>query len=595
MRQADYEKFLKEAFIAPLRSVLIVDDDYPTFEEVLTPKASKSKAAIAAAEKAWHKSPERIRGIVQGFRRSKPPLIVDIHDGFNVKSGDETDVADHLHQSDLLVLDYSLDKTDQGDGSRAIEIVRTILQNDHFNLVVLHTSEDLERVFREMLVGILAPEGPWLSEAETDALVERLGPLEDRDEGLLPRLEATLGEEHYIAFRHAKKGAGGWPLRPPAPVPSVERFREIAAEIGFTSQGDQKRLALYLLNRRETAMRGRMMDRPLANLSWSVGERRWIRSDSGFIAFTAKQDEADLLEELLQALADWRPPPSRLFLAKLRARIDVAGVAAESKALGNSAVLAHWYKALLDSDEAAREIRIAESIGRHSDMLMADILPGVSEFAGRLIGADARSGEAVDLCKAYFNIDLGNAGELDKAGVEHNVFVCSKAPELLHLVTGHVFEAEERMWVCLSPMCDLVPGQKTNSSRHGKMKGTMPFIAVRLHELGLSKARDATSNRYFYLRIDDKVRAFTMANKDSDNPHWFNLYATDEGRFNDGAFSYRRVELNDEGELVAKPFDARIVGQLRYEYALNLMNRLGSSMTRVGLDFIGRRDDDDDR
>jgi hypothetical protein len=46
------------------------------------------------------------------------------------------------------------------------------------------------------------------------------------------------------------------------------------------------------------------------------------------------------------------------------------------------------------------------------------------------------------------------------------------------------------------------------------------------------------------------------------------------------------VELGSKG-LVMRKYQAQVVAQLRYEYALNLMQRLGTSMTRVGLDFVG--------
>lgn len=593
MKSADYKTFLEQAFVAPLRSVLIVDDDYPTFEEILRPEDSQSALARAANDKGWHTDKPRILKILNSFRQSKPPLIVDIHDGYNVRPSGEGDVAAHMHQSDLLVLDYSLDKTQPNDGTKAIEIVRRILTNDHFNLVVLHTNTDLDKVFRELLAGILAPAGPWLTEEETQAVSDRLGPFEDADEGLLARLESTIGLEHYVFFRNGDTGAKAWPLRPMGKAPSIVAFTTEAEKVEFASQGDQKTLALYLLARREKAMSTTMLDTPLGELSWSTGDRRWVRSDTGFIAFTAKRDEANLLEELVLALADWRPPPSRLFLAKMRAEIDRRGVAAESKALGNKAVLAQWYRTLLDADDQSRAMRIAESVSRHSDLLMADILPEVSAFAGLMIKADMKSGTAIERSKDWFKIDLANDNKFAEAVAEHNVFVCSKTPELLHLATGHIFEAEGGKWICLSPMCDLVPDRKTASTRFGWMQGLMPFIAVRLHEPSMKAAKDVNSNRFFFLKIDGAIQAFSLGQKEGTNPQWFNLYATKEGRFNKGGFSYRRLKLNAKGRPTLKPVRAKVIGQLRYEYALNLMNRLGASMTRVGLDFIGGPADDE--
>lgn len=39
-----------------------------------------------------------------------------------------------------------------------------------------------------------------------------------------------------------------------------------------------------------------------------------------------------------------------------------------------------------------------------------------------------------------------------------------------------------------------------------------------------------------------------------------------------------------------EPVKAKIVGQLRYEYALNLIQKLGIEFTRIGLDFSAPTD-----
>ena len=38
--------------------------------------------------------------------------------------------------------------------------------------------------------------------------------------------------------------------------------------------------------------------------------------------------------------------------------------------------------------------------------------------------------------------------------------------------------------------------------------------------------------------------------------------------------------------MIQKPYSARVVAQLRYEYALNLVQRLGGTLTRIGLDYV---------
>ena len=138
MANEHYSAFIEEAFIQPIRSVLIVDDDYPTFDEILETRMKINLGLEVEETKRWHGSPDNIKSLIDSFRSPDRALLVDIHDGSNVTFGEEANVAAHLHQSDLLVLDYELDKAKPRDGAKAIEIVRSVMRNDHFNLVIVH-------------------------------------------------------------------------------------------------------------------------------------------------------------------------------------------------------------------------------------------------------------------------------------------------------------------------------------------------------------------------------------------------------------------------------------------------------------------------
>ena len=128
---ANYDDFINEAFIKPIRSVLIVDDEYPTIENVLSVQIERQKPIV------WNNA-QRILNVIQNFRERDPALIVDVHNG-EYKAGSTADLANHLHQSDLLILDYEL----QDSGEKAVEIVNKVLSNNHFNLIVLHTNEEM--------------------------------------------------------------------------------------------------------------------------------------------------------------------------------------------------------------------------------------------------------------------------------------------------------------------------------------------------------------------------------------------------------------------------------------------------------------------
>ena len=221
---------------------------------------------------------------------------------------------------------------------------------------------------------------------------------------------------------------------------------------------------------------------------------------------------------------------------------------------------------------------------------MSAILPRVETFATRLVAAEAAAakGDVDALNQRHFEVDLTNAEQRLKSEREHNAYAGSKPPEGWHLTTGHVFTLGEAYWVCVSPACDMVPAQ-LGQDRVEVFGERLPFMAVRLHAIKDSKQlTDVTTNRYVFIRVGDSVKTFCFNNPVDSNsaPNWQMLLAGARGQFRDGfAFKVCFTELS-KGRLVQRTREATVVAQLRYEYALNLMHRLGGSITRIGLDFV---------
>ncbi len=300
-------------------------------------------------------------------------------------------------------------------------------------------------------------------------------------------------------------------------------------------------------------------------------------------------NSVDLLSDLQKALVNWSPRPSRLFLTKLRAEIDEYGIAAQGHALRNHHALAYWYHRLLvDVSDDDRRWRIAESISRQSSELLNAIQPRVEKFASRLIQAEIASGDPSDISKDHFGIDLNNKKQRVSAILEHNAFVCSMDPVGWHLTTGHVFTMSDEHWICLSPACDLVPSQMPawQVNRYGKR---LPFVGVRLYKINAkSVPEDIHTNRYLYIRLGDAVACFSFNEPTNiqSAPRWQVLFAENQGKFTGCDFQFRVSSIGQgRTRLVSKTSQVRVISQLRYEYALNLIQKLGVSLTRVGLDF----------
>ena len=307
-----------------------------------------------------------------------------------------------------------------------------------------------------------------------------------------------------------------------------------------------------------------------------------------FIAFSDKSDHDDLFADLQTALEAWNPAPSRLFMAKLRAEMDEYGVVAQTEALERQHALAHWFARLLRSEGDERRWLIAESVGRHSDQLLNTILRRVEIFASGLVEAEAKAaGEDIYArCRQHFNVDLSKEQSSKRAEREHNAFVSSKAPEGWHLTTGHVFMVDCDYWICLSPACDMVPGQ--GATRNTDFGNRLPFMAVKLHPKAADGDQDVNSNLYLFLTLDGEVKkfCFNSQGKDSTAPIWRTFYAANRGLL-DKDFNFKvSVVGTGSKRLITTVHQCQVVAQLRYEYALNLLQKLGVSMTRIGLDFV---------
>ena len=404
------------------------------------------------------------------------------------------------------------------------------------------------------------------------------------------RIFASMSREAYFDYRRFPGKAIGKMLNGESPYAT---FKAICDEPAWKPH-ERKTVFRYVLANVQEKLSDQMQSNSPVELTWSSDAPYWIQSNTIFVAFSNKSHSEDLIGELKGALNAWNPEPSRLLLGKLRADVHEYGVTAQAPVLTNRRALTLWYKRLLGSDDNLCRQYVAEVVSRHSDQAMGNILPKVEDFAQRLIRAErSMTEDYVGLCGTRFRVNLNDSKEEDKALREHNAFVCAKPPSGRHLTTGHVFETFGDLWICLSPACDLVPNQK--SAEVGEW---LPFMAVRLHAVSKvpwKKDEDGiNSGRYVFVHMDGgRIACFRFSEHSNSAPEWRLFYARNSGVFEtsdraDGCLQFAAASTVacDEGELAPKHERARIVGQLRYEYALNLLHRLGGSLTRIGLDFL---------
>lgn len=377
-------------------------------------------------------------------------------------------------------------------------------------------------------------------------------------------------------------------------------------------------LVKWLCNKKFEAYEGCFKDKPAEFFDWGVDNgTNLVKTEDLFLTVIGKKQTpvSEIPTKILHAINQSKPHPHELILSKLRNEVESNGISASSKILQRKFLQAAWLTELLKEDTDQGIMTVSWSVvSKLWEELAQEIRPQIGEFT-------------VDLVKGLKTIDDPLACFLEEHTrenknqiVQHaNCFSCSKKISYHHLITGHVVLFKGNYWLCLTPMCDLVPGQKSDSSlmpvtlvqmydakvAHKVTRGNMAK-ALGIDLKDLPKLSDtevinqiieySTENNLLFIAPQEdkdevKILSFTYGLDGKSNPKAKDYYIENYGLFDPRTkeLSIQYVEpsaeqgKNDLQQLSGK---AVVVAELRYEYALNLLRKLGVARSRVGLDFI---------
>jgi len=621
-----FKDLVSEAFILPLRSVLIVDDQYPTWEEIFAEKIQDAPVDNADTDmpmgKKWHtlSTAQEVMRLIRQFRNHKPGLIIDIHDGVSAGrekriTGIETpeELADHLHQSDLLILDYNLEGAEAGTGGDAArKILASVLDNQHFNLVVVHTSEDLDNVIHECLRALLKS----CVSQYSDMLKEQIQLLDEHiifkeDSGLFDRsvIQEKLDMATYIAARHPNGG-------PQRTLGEFMSGRGACAQLSEWADklelkpAQRKTFFYWAVGQFEKKYIGDFSHNPPPLLAWSITEScKWLRTSRGFVCFVKKGPE-NLMAELEAALLDWKPTPSRLLSAKFRHEISRFGAEVEETSLRQKHAYAKFYETICNPGnkelppehiELLRTYRLKNHVARQSEMLSFLVEDTVADFGRKIYQTDLASGLTYH---EHYSVDLANGDEKKRAISEYNRYVCclpSRESEegkgaSEQLDSGHIIKLGDTWWVCATPACDLQPGQSIIAFDKAADASLRPFTAIRLHPSSPDNLshNHINSGSYCYVEYQGKILGLGIRSPKDDvsspaiqKVDWRTFVAEHGGMIENRILSLLEIQLEfKDNSIKSERKEAEVVAKLRYEYALNYIQRVGASVSRIGLGYV---------
>ena len=115
-----YRAAIEKAYIKPIRTVIAVDDEFPTLDAVIKATPIEIEPDSINKRYCWSGKPENVDRALRLLDQSRSKKwMFDIHDGSDIATAGEDIDLSHLHQTDMLILDYQLNgEQDNGQKSR---------------------------------------------------------------------------------------------------------------------------------------------------------------------------------------------------------------------------------------------------------------------------------------------------------------------------------------------------------------------------------------------------------------------------------------------------------------------------------------------
>ena len=612
----DYKPFLKEAYIDPIRTVTVIDDEYPTLEKLI----SVGIDAYASNDI------DRLDAIIKISKSEGYNWLLDIYDGDDTDK-DLKQVSNRLFHSDLLILDYHLDGEDDGACSKSLDIIKNLAENRHFNIVVVHTKGytgekgTANDVFCDIVASLQAkPKKLALSQALLTQVNRNLDEWEFENSNIRSELKDSISKLDTLLLVRDADGL----IKSDCDSQILSNFNHLFESKPESVSLHKKILLKWLISKKLEAFGDIFPQDTYKYLEWGVdGHLNWLKTEDLFLTVLGKKETpvSDIPNMLLESMSAWKPHPHKLILSKLRNEIESKGISASSNILNKKHLQAAWLKELLSATDKKQLKTVTWNVvSKLWEELALEIKEDLSDFAVRMLNVLKAADGNVDNLLSYFVGDDRDPLEQTK---QANCFSCSRQVSTHHVITGHILDISGNYWLCLTPICDLVPGQKIGLDGDEALGQLMPVTLVQMYDaksalratrenmirsLNLSDEHvpilneddtlkailhHSTQNNLLFIRPDGgdseiKILSFTVGLDGKANPNAKQYYAKNQGIFDDE----REVNLFlpepcDKGmTLKVAEMKGKVVAELRYEYALNLLSRLGFSKSRVGLDFI---------
>ena len=569
------------AFIAPLRSAMLIDDRFPLYSELLN--TATQQPAPGAPTPDWSEVEELLRQCKQRG------LMCDVENRYT-----DTEVAlSRIETSDLLVLDYHLIASEPENGGPALDILCKLADSAHANLVVVYTAAaDLQVVKRSVAAAFYGvPANPVRTDDYLNFSAEHSA-------------EFTVDDiEGYLQSGYA--GISG-----PTKGRNFKLLGKDPSDVLRQAMEDELKDKLQA---RQSDSAGHSDTAHEVNFSPPTEQSVWIAYKNVFVVVVQKGKQKDIFAELETALAKWNPSPLQLLLIHARNVLEKQGFLSDWNVLANSVRQTAFVYHFLAGGDSSPETRLKQLFrnvfGKVLDGLADEVANRgalfLKTYADEGVQQEGETNESLESRRLALAWKATRARkQSSKIDVLHELNNYLSSTEFVgsHLKTGTIFasvvDKPKKYWVCVTADCSLIPRKPSDKqSWEAEIHPNVPVVALRLlpetgklMEHGLE---NATQCRHLFVSSEGQRFSLAIASEAARQPRPETFVLSEPvaidaetNRFKASRIKRILPEGSDREVLAMIEEEFTVVAQLRPSYADRLLTQTGNHTTRIGVDFV---------
>lgn len=622
MTNAYKNKIVKAFRDNSIKSVLLIDDEYQSYEALVENKTTINKKLVELESSSitdlaeYKKNLSRIlkEDKIQANEKTEEFLRrSDIAKKFTeffhekkkictVESNVEKLEVEKIRKSDLVVLDYHLNPENKGNEAlSSLRLISDLSNNKHMNIVVIYTNEVLVDVWRQ-IAAVLYGDRAQLIELQGDELnAWEQNQVEWKDEWEKSVFKKSMIREHLLSELN---------LAPLLAELKALLDEDAADELSISHIKRLLEDSIQTLN---------LIKADATSFAIHGTEGQWLQAGHVFIALKSKRDDKDDPKDIWDCietcLHDWRPSFYRVITSQLQNQIEDANLSMEKVlSKGKMEQISMLWGVLRVADDsrhiAAKDMLanllndVSDNIRNDSHLIdfvvesannTSDKLPEFSgqkdnpgkhqNFINKMLDISAENYEAVSA--EDMNTDY-------RCNIVHafNEQLCTVKEDVSHISTGVIIKniANGDYYLCIAPSCNTVPKQPTGGSIAAALTPhrAMRFIKLKVADNLKRALKDAHESNTIFISSGDERLALKVYETNG-------VPAIDQGfvvnhdneKIEKGAT--KRIQFvitNTEKKLEIIERDFLPIAKLRAGFASRYQNTQLQYEARIGVDFM---------